>query len=349
MNDQGFPHIQYTMKQDPHERGLIHGEEFAKGIKELSLIRKELMIQKSPHLESLIPSLAQEQANLTKDYDNDLYKELEGISKGSDVSIENLIILNNYTDFRDINLPDQGCTSLSINRESKVSAQTWDMHSSAKNYVCTIQLDDQWCVFSLVGCLGMMGINKSGQFIGVNNINTNDAKPGIIWSSFVRKYLNTKNFEEGLKLLKTTPFTSGHNYLLSDGKTFQHWEASPTRIALASSLDGEKGIIYHTNHCLTPELISIEESLSQNSTSLNRFQLLKDKAESIKNSQDVFELLQNHDGYPKSICGHYQSGAQDPSTTCGGAVFDYSTNEFKLWRGCPKEDDNYKERMINLN
>ena len=62
-----------------------------------------------------------------------------------------------------------------------VAGQTWDMHSSAKNYVCVLDIDDpksdrRSIVFSLVGCVGMMGYTSSGTTVGVNNINTESKK-----------------------------------------------------------------------------------------------------------------------------------------------------------------------------
>ena len=347
MNDQGFPHIKYQEGLTPKQWGESHGEEFKEGIHELASIRRDLMIKKSPHLREEITRLAREQFEITRDYSKDLATELEGISMGANCSVEDLIILNNYTDFRDINLPDEGCTSLSFFDSSMVSAQTWDMHSSAKNYICSLELPNGTILFSLVGCLGMMGVNSQGLFIGVNNINTKDARAGVIWSAFVRSILKRKSLNEARELMKATPFTSGHNYLLSDQNTAEHWEASPTKIAKASSLT-EKSVIYHTNHCLTSELRSVEETLSQNSTSNERFALIEKKKDSLKSAQDVFELLHDHEGYPKSLCGHFQSGATDPSSTCGGALYDYQEREFTLWRGCRMYDENYKVRSYKV-
>ena len=43
--------------------------------------------------------------------------------------------------------------------------------------------------------------------------------------------------------------------------------------------------------------------------------------------------IKDHEGYPKSICSHFESGVQDPSMTCGGAVAEYSANKYTFWRG----------------
>ena len=53
--------------------------------------------------------------------------------------------------------------------------------------------------------------------------------------------------------------------------------------------------------------------------------------------------------YPKSICSHYQAGGTDPSTTCGGGIYDYTESSAVFWRGCPTYDDNFIRRSFTLN
>ncbi|MCF8059845.1 MAG: C45 family peptidase [Bacteriovoracaceae bacterium] len=347
MIDTGFPHIIYNPSLSPFENGEKHGELFSKAIRELCGIRKNLMQERSPHLSKNIDRLANEQIEFTKEFDGKLFEELSGIAIGSNRPLSDIIILNNYTDFRDISLPDEGCSSISLNSTDRVSGQTWDMHSSAKNYVCVIENPGHWVAFSLVGCLGMMGANRESLFVGVNNINTIDAKSGIIWSAFVRKSLLLKSRSEVLALAEKTSFTGAHNYLISDMQGAQHQEISPTRNAMASIYENE-GAIFHTNHCVNDEMKEIEEKLSLNSTSMERFNLLKASISNIHTQDELKAILQSHEGYPKSLCGHYQSGAQDPSITCGGGVFNHKTTEFLFWRGCPIEDSNYAEIKVKI-
>lgn len=349
MIDVSFPHIVYE-GDAPYEWGKQHGETYREAIHELANIRKELMLARSPHLKDMIPEMAKIQWQETKSATYTISLELTGIQEAANISIEDLVILNNYTDFRDIHLPEEGCSTVGFNRTEQVSGQTWDMHSSAKNYVCTIERPKEFIVFSLVGCPGMMGINNHGLFVGVNNINTRDASPGILWPAFVRQCLEeSQKYSDFSKVIKKTKFTGAHNYLLSDGQTIEHWEISPTKSKLASRIKkGEKGIVFHTNHCIHQDMIEIEEPLAQNSTSQNRYDILEEKTPQLETSKDLFNLLQDHTGYPKSVCGHFQSGAQDPSTTCGGGVYNHNTGKFKLWRGCPTEDENYSERELSL-
>tara|TARA_R110002072_G_scaffold64203_11_gene160033 strand:+ start:20387 stop:21466 length:1080 start_codon:yes stop_codon:yes gene_type:complete len=350
ITDVNFPIIHYPSNLSAYDCGFMHGKSFSKEIKELAKIRKELMLAKNPLLENHIEQFAKLQWNETSLFDDQLIKEARGICDGANISIEDFVILNNYTDFRDIQLSDEGCTSISIHRKEKAIGQTWDMHSSAQNYICIIQRSDS-IVFSLVGCLGMMGINNHEVFFGVNNINTTDAKPGILWPALVRKALSSKTTNEALHLVKKSKVTSGHNYLIGDKESSLHIEKTPTKEDIIDTLEkDDHGFIYHTNHCLGENVKEVEDKNSISSTTHNRESILLDfeKNSPINTSLELIELLKDHTGHPKSICSHFQSGAQDPSQTCGGGVYNYSSKEFHVWRGCPKES-NYIAYDFQLN
>jgi len=348
MTDQGFPHIKLIKGKPNHYWGIQHGEEFRRGIQELVEIRKSLLFQKSPHLKGEFKIHAEKQFKETEKFSKNLASEITGIAKGSETLIEDIVLLNNYTDFRDIP-SDGGCSTVGISGANKVSGQTWDMHGSAKKYVSIIELPGEWVTYSLVGCLGMMGANKHSLFVGVNNLNTGKAKPGVIWPAFIRECLKAKNMEQMISLSEKCNFTSGHNYLFSDGKRVENWEISPSKRALTKLIkEDEEGLVFHTNHCIDKEMQRIEEKISLNSTTKERYLLLEKKLNSNLNKDDLKKILQDHESYPKSICSHYQADTQDPSMTCGGAVFDHVTKILQLWRGCPHEDNNYKEQAITL-
>ncbi len=350
ISDCNFPHITYDESKRPISWGIGHGEEFRSQIHELAQIRRDLMLDKNPTLKKELDSLAKIQAEKTKEFYPKIYEEFEGILKGSNIGLTDLVILNNYTDFRDIQLTDQGCTSAGIKREDILSGQTWDMHSSAKNYVCTIELPGQWIVYSLVGCLGMMGANKHSIFIGVNNINTKKAKSGVMWPAIVRSVLNSGQIQDAKDRLVQSHPTSGHNYLLSNGSQWENWEISPEFQLCSNKISDEdyNQAIFHTNHCLHKEAIAQEETISRNSTSFDRYDLMQNKISNIHTEADLIHTFQGHDNYPKSICGHFQSGVQDPSITCGGGVFNHKTKSFFVWRGCIHEDKNYIDRRLTL-
>ena len=345
--DTGFPVILYEEHVGATERGASHGEEFRNAIKELVEIRTQLMFEKNSGLtRSAIARLAQEQWEATSRYDDELTAELQGIRQGSGISIEDLVILNNYTDFRDIQLEDQGCSMFYIADEKHpIAGQTWDMHGSAKNYVCVLDIHSnsgRQIVFSIVGCVGMMGFTSQHLMVGVNNINTDGARAGVLWPVIVRKSLRATSKQEILNCLTTAPVTSGHNYLVADEFAGEMWEILPgLSEKVLDSSEAEDGRIFHTNHCLGTEAKRREQTIAQNSTTHIRYDLLEKKIGNVQTMDDAFDLLNDHENYPKSICSNFQTNSQDPSVTCGGAVGDLASGQLKMWRGDHFYDDNF--------
>ena len=351
LTDQNFPIIEYNYKLGPLENGKKHGESFRVGINELVSIRKNLLINKNPALKNDLNYLSVMQFEATKKYAPGLATELEGIAIGANVSIEDIVILNNYTDFRDIGLENEGCTTLHLmSGQESICGQTWDMHSSAKNYVCLIHVPGDenragQIYFSLVGCLGMMGANTHRLLVGVNNINTKNAEASIIWPALIRNGIDrSSNFETLEKMISQAPVTSGHNYLISSSKKGAMWEVSPVaseKVADLSFFNGKQKSIYHTNHCIGQRNKEIEAKISLNSTTHDRYNILESNLLNINSFEDVQTLLHGHENYPKSICSHYESSDQDPSTTCGGGIFDLNQGNLYMWRGCPTYDNNF--------
>ncbi len=351
-----FPIIEYASGSTPKNWGRAHGESWRTAIQELVKIRTKLMREKNARLDSaLIESLAQEQWHLTQKFDVDLADEVEGIAEGAAVSISDMVVLNNYTDFRDIEVPDQGCSAIYVHRNgNRVAGQTWDMHGSAKRYVCCIQIpaaDDrpELIVFSLVGCVGMMGYSGTGQMVGVNNLNTVGAKPGVLWPVLIRRLLQTPDRQAQRSLLKSRLLTSGRSFLLAGRDGGEFWEVSPSADEMVSQLNGEtEGCLFHTNHCLSETVRQQEARVAMTSTTHVRYELIEKKIGDVVDLETASQLLNDHEGYPRSICSNFQTHSQDPSITCGGAIGDLNTGLVRMWRGDPLHDANFVQHEFQL-
>ena len=124
MTDLNFPILEYNDPTNYKENGLRHGEEYRVEIKELFEIRKELLLKKNPKIEPMLKDFAVEQLEISSRFAPNITKELKFISNGANLPIEDLVLLNNYTDFRDIELPDEGCSTIhSVNSIDCVSAK----------------------------------------------------------------------------------------------------------------------------------------------------------------------------------------------------------------------------------
>lgn len=345
-----FPIISYEKGKSPRQWGQMHGESYKTAIKELFEIRKTLMLAKNPALARKLDDLALEQFEHSRKFAPEIAAEIQGIAEGAGLTLTDIVILNNYTDFRDIILPDEGCSSVHIQTPEKVLAgQTWDMHRSAKNYMCLLHVPEAvdhtaQLVLTLVGCVGLMGVTTKNTLIGVNNINTANAKTGLIWPLLVRRVLEQKSLADMRYTLIHAPVTSGHNYLISSPEGGEHLEITPSMSEkVGALLKGQVGGIFHTNHCLGSEIEKLEDKKSMSSTTFNRWDLLTKKTHKVRDLEDFKNLLSDHDEFPKSICSHYETGVQDPSFTCGGGVSDLTAGRHLFWRGCPAHDSDYRE------
>jgi isopenicillin-N N-acyltransferase-like protein len=354
--DCGFPVITYTPEKDPREWGFSHGEQWRDAIQELVAIRKNLMRERNPGLDVIaIDHLAGMQANITRRCYPELMQEFEGIAAGAGLSLVDLVILNNYTDFRDISVDDQGCSVAYVNDQGQpVVGQTWDMHGSAKRYVCCVEVpcsgyEQPAVFFSLVGCLGMMGHHPSGRMVGVNNINTDKARAGLIWPALIRGLLQQPDHAAMARHLAAAPVTSGHAYLLASLDGGEFWEVMPDLAEQVSQLPAENdGYLFHTNHCLGSLAKRRETPIGQNSTTHIRYELLSQKISEVRTFDDMYLLMNDHENYPKSICSNFQTDSQDPSITCGGSVGDLKRGRVVMWRGDEQFDENFVKREFDM-
>ncbi len=356
MIDVGFPVIEYRDGGTHRQWGRSHGESWRDAIRELVAVRTSLLREKNPQFTpEVIGPLAAEQWKATLAYDRELAEELEGIAEGAGISIDELVILNNYTDFRDIEVPEQGCSTVYLFRNGhRIAGQTWDMHGSAKRFLCCLRIPAsqtrcESVILSIVGCVGMMGFSVRGGVVGVNNINTDRARPGVVWPAVIRKLVHAVDLQQQRQILRATPLTSGRCFLLADQEGGEFWEVMPGLSERVSHLEGQQsGHIFHTNHCLGSEAKGREVRGALSSTTHARFQLLERKISLAMDVDSTWELLNDHEGYPRSICSNFQTNSIDPSITCGGAVGDLGSGKIRMWRGDKLHDANFVERRFEL-
>lgn len=356
MIDVEFPIIEYASGRSYRQWGQFHGESYREAIRELVEIRTALLREKNPLFSTTtIAPLAARQWQATLAYDTQLANELAGIAEGAAISLDQLVVLNNYTDFRDLELTDEGCSTVYFHKNgNRIAGQTWDMHGSAKRYLCCIKIPaeddrDLSIVLSIVGCVGMMGYTSRGSMVGVNNINTDQARPAVLWPVVIRKLIHAKNLNEQRQIIRSAPLSSGRTFLLADQEGGEFWEAMPDLSECVGRLGGmDSGHLFHTNHCLgsATRLREVRQALS--STTHTRFQLLERKIGSAFDKNSGWDLLNDHEGYPRSICSNFQTTSVDPSITCGGAIGDLGTTEIRMWRGDKLHDASFIERTFCL-
>lgn len=344
----------------PYEMGYQHGQRFARQIREIAQERIHLSSDsawtgRSIHREDV---LRLGEACLTEHYHYapDLMQELEGMAAATGLTMTELMIANGFTDFVDVlynampeaepvpALMGNECTAFMVNRRQTRSGyaflgQTWDMHATATPYVVLMRgrpaYAPSFVVFTITGCVGMIGMNSAGIAVGINNLMAADGQPGVTWPFVVRKILQQTNLDAALDCLLDAPLAGAHNYLLMDangqgynveaGTTAHHVEAL-TREALV-----------HTNACLYEDTLATERPLTDDLVQDSRIR--QQRAEEIilqrpVTPQRLMKLTRDRSDGSFSICA--MSEPPFYSETCGAVIMRPATREMWAVWGLPR-------------
>lgn len=210
-------------------------------------------------------------------YAPDLMQELQGISAASGTTLAELIIVNGFTDFVDTlyavtheakpqvdTQPADNCTAFIVPDSHSADAhgyfgQTWDMHDTATPYVMLLRVRPEnkpgALLFTITGCVGMIGMNAAGIAVGINNLLGGDGQIGVTWPFVVRKALQQNTIDAALACITAAKLAGSHNYLLFDKHgTGYNVEAMSTHQHITRLDDNA---LVHTNHCLVPETVTL--------------------------------------------------------------------------------------------
>ncbi|HEY8375568.1 MAG TPA: C45 family peptidase [Nannocystis sp.] len=356
-------------QDDPKSRGEAHGERWRAEIQELAEIRAELALKKGSFRDRPeLDAVARLHLPVLDRFAPDLAAELRAIARAAAITPEACVILNHYTDLRDVppsvlqetghehpvsksidHTPETadpgGCTAIYLPGDgAPVLGQTWDMHGTAEPFVRALRIrprsgDDELVCFTLTGCLGMTGLHSSGVAVTINNLSSTDGQVGVVWPALVRAMLAAGSAVRARDLLLRTRLSSGHHYMIADGRDFFGVETSGKLKVVTQT--GARAAHIHTNHCFDP-VLRRHEAVPKASTSFRRLELATTLyvQQRPRGARDLWTLLSSHDGYPRSICSHVVDDAGgDPSAsrTCGRMVMDLRAGEVLVGRGCGQD------------
>lgn len=329
-----------TVSGSPTRKGLQHGEAMRQPIRELAEIREALLRRRMPGATRAdIEHIVLEQLAVLERHPA-LYAEFSGISRASGVSLQALLILNNYTDIRDFNASDEGCSCfVHRNEEVYLCGQTWDMHASAQPYVMHLtHADDGLEILTLTGCLAMAGVNRQALGVFINNLNCRETAPNLMWPAVVRNLLAASSERGAEQRLRMDLPCSGHNYLVCGADEILNLETTGRQVELTAELSS--GTSFHTNHYLG-RLAAHEWLERRSATSVPRYQALTRWATQV-GAQGTPGL----ERLASELCS--RSGAHsvlvpfsalDASMTCGGILFDRTRRTGIVFSGAYDDGD----------
>lgn len=342
------------------ERGLFHGRALRDEIAAIAAIRSELCLAQGMfRSDEELLRIASLHLPVLEAFDADLYAEMLGIAEGAGQSPERIVVLNHYTDLKDLDPrvvlgerakpsrdldKEEDCTAVvAATEDGAVLAQTWDMHGSASPFVVAIHLPsvgdvpEAW-MLSIAGCLGMAGMNRAGLGVTINNLKSGDARVGLLWPALVRRVLRETGAGEARDVVTSAPLGSGHHYLVADPERAYGIETSGTLRDVWAQADlTELGNgFHHENHCLGTEVAQVS-SISPTSTTLSRHAFMQQQMPA-RRASDLWARLTSHDGYPRSVCTHLASPEQPHAMlTCAVLSMQLTQQQITWHPGCGHE------------
>ena len=341
----------------PYEMGYQHGQLYRKEICEMAAERVHLCSDPQWTGRELsqaeVLALAEACIPAHQAYSPDLFEELEGMAAATDLSLSELIILNGFTDFVDTiynsgknvpvtKIPDN-CTAFIVPDQASATGQgyygqTWDMHATATPYVilldCRPPNAPNSRIFTITGCVGMIGMNAAGIAVGINMLSGTDGQIGVTWPFVIRKILAQTNIEDALACLTSAKLAGAHNYLLFDkqGRGF-NVEAMATAYKITEL--GSESLV-HTNHCLFSNTQAVEKvrpaDLQANSEA-RLSQATGLLAQHPVTTEDLMALTRNTD----AICRISEPPYHVES--CGAAIMRPATGDFWAVWGVPTKNE----------
>ncbi len=354
----------------PFAMGQQHGRAYPTEIKELAQERVHLSSDKHwtgkvlPQAEVI--ALAKACLPYHEAYAPELMDELRGLGEVTGLSLTELIILNGFTDFIDtvynvdpLSLAPQSreyavpahpgadnCTAFIVNPDATQAGQgfygqTWDMHATATPYV--IMLDGKptnglsFLTLTIIGCVGMIGMNEAGVTVGINNLMAQDGQIGVTWPFVIRKILAQDNIDDALACITEAQLAGAHNYLLVDahGRGY-NVEAMSTHYQIQ---EVTTGTLTHTNHCLDSQNCTVERERLPKSKASSAYRL--NQANTLLNQKqvtldDLFALTRFH-GDEFGICTH--PSAPFFVESCSAAIMRPATKEMWAVWGNPCQNE----------
>ncbi len=380
MRSFGMPPLRVlTLAGSPYQMGYTHGAAFAADI--ATLTEERLRLCTDPfwtggRAASLTEVLARgdECLRVHAAYAPELMEEMHGMAEATGIGLNELVIMNGFTDFVDVVANDRaaahthsgvdrlvddegGCTAFAVDhamtRDGRaLIGQTWDMHSSATPYVILLEMRPDTgpalLTFTITGCVGMIGMNEAGIAVCINNLLGADGRPGVHWPYVVRHMLAQTDLDAALAALLQAPLSGAHNYLLMgpDGTGNQrsyNVEATATRQVVTETRD----YFAHTNHCLAPDLQAVERprkalSLESTTTRLDQASALLQAQRGAVTVETLMALTRTHEAGAMSICAHAQPTYDVESS--GACIMSPATRE--LWALWGPPCQNEYERFV---
>lgn len=269
-------------------------------------------------LESMIATCKKFEAP-AKEYAPELWEQIEGIAEGANMTTDEVLFIQGGWEIDSCGPQAFGCTDFAVSGKATkdgktIVGQNFDWYPDAPTYVGRISPKGKpsYLTVTWPGHLAQVGVSESGFAMFINLLLTKDnGRVGVPYAFICNKILTQKNVPDALRAVTQGNAASSFDYTIGgkDGEIVCVEVAASTNNVKAGVVLPDRDILAHSNHYLTPYLrYDCENDQSSFPDSWLREyrmrQLLEDRRGELTPELIMKEVLQDHRGWPDSICRH---------------------------------------------
>lgn len=294
-----------------------------------------------------IRRLAAESAVFVESYAPEMLLELKGMSQGSGVPFEDLMFLqirNQLTSGM-----DSGCTSISAgssvtDTHKPLIGQNWDNDPALDPYTIVLTRrptnKPAFVTITQAGLIAYIGFSDAGIAACLNTLPAPSRAAGVPHYFTLRRIFESRTLDDAVTAVSSAQRAIPANIMLATPEGPADLEVTVDDVHVLVPREAE--ILTHTNHCLHPELVGINEQFAEMIRSrprLRRIDALMDVRHSL--SLDALKIaLRDHEGFPESLCRHANSDPQHGYwETVFSVIMSPESREMYVARGNPCRND----------
>ena len=294
----------------PHEMGRQIGEaarDEIRGFAEVAIdrVNKTFPVSRERALE-----VARASMPFAEQYSADMVDELRGMSEGSGVSLDELMMLQIRNQLQPEG--DAGCTSFAVTEPSSSGAvvgQNWDNDPGLDPYtvVLTRRPEGKPALMTITqaGLISYIGLNGSGIGVCLNTLPAPSRVLGVPHYFTVRGIYETGSLTDAVQAVRRAHRAIPANVILVTPQGPADLEVTIDHVHVIE--DRGDGIVTHTNHCEHPDLLSVNddfpELIQSGSRKVRVERLLGDLSRPFA-VEGLKDAMRDHEDYPTSICRH---------------------------------------------
>ena len=309
---------QLTLAGVPYEKGYVHGSECRQQVlRSLETYRHRYSVQRGLTWDAARALAKRFEKVFTGDYEA-YAEEMRGIAEGAGLDFYDVLALNLrseilYSGLKDMRFEADECTAFSAMAPATqngevLAGQSWDFTVAQReaSFIARIPAENgkpAMLLFLEGGMVGGKGVNKAGLCLTINALTTKTAGVGVPLHVRMRRALEQNYLSDAIRECIAQPIPVPANLMLThrDGLSFS-LELDP---AGAEVLEGENGVLVHTNHYKgIKQLMSHSTASTGSSYIRNQRMTYLMRSKPALTLTDLEGFLRDHAGYPTSICAH---------------------------------------------